>query len=501
MKKKYAIILLLVIMLLLTKSNSFAQSNNFIPPCHKVTLPQAHVGDLTIDTKLLDSYKLLPENVREFYLQSRAVFAGNPEANFTDKEIVEAAKNQNIGLMGGPLLGQLAAESVTLWFRPATKNSLEIVLSPVDATTRKTYKVKRVLPGVEQRVLLDGLLPATQYNYSITSKNEELAKGSFATAPLADSKEDFRITFGSCFHKIGLHNPNLVNQILKRKPNAMMLLGDLAVDDRENQINMHRSDYLLRDVSKAWSDLAAHIPLYSAWDDHDYFNNDLSGIPKAFTAEDRDNVRAVWFQNWNNPVLENEGIYFNTRIGPVEIIMLDTRSCREGSRRGEYGSYLGLEQMLWLKDVLKESDAPFKIISSGTMWSDYMSKAKDSWGSWDIKAREEIFGFIEDEKISGVLLISGDRHGGRGFTIPRESGFKFYEFEAATMGGVPGPNAMAPDITNQLFGYHGTDAIAFAEFTFTTSGSSPVVTFRLIDEKGQIMEEHILPYKKLVPKQ
>lgn len=480
-------------------NNGFCADTDTIPPLHKVTLPQAHIGNLEIDTKLLDSYGLLPENKRDFYLKSRTVFAENSATNFIDKKILEAAQKSDLLLMGGPLLGQLTNEGVTVWLRPSTNAPLLVKVTNPNSGIEKSFKEKSVKAGVEQRILLNGLLPETSYKYAIYAKKQKLAEGSFTTAPLADNNSIFRVTFGSCFHKIGLHNPNLIRQILDRKPNAMLLLGDIAVDDRENQINMHRSDYLLRDLSKAWSELAANVPLYSAWDDHDYFNNDLNGIPKGFSAEDREAVRSVWFQNWNNPIKKEEGIYFNTRIGPVEVIMLDTRSCRENKRRGEYGSYLGLEQMLWLKETLKESDAPFKVISSGTMWSDYVTKAKDSWGSWDKEAREELFNFIEKEQITGVILISGDRHGARGFTIPRKSGFKFYEFETATLGGVPGPDAMAPDTSNQLYGYHGRDFIAFGEFTFDTSSAEPAVTFRLIDEFGKILEEHVLTYDKLTP--
>lgn len=139
---------------------------------------------------------------------------------------------------------------------------------------------------------------------------------------------------------------------------------------------MHRSDYLLRDVSKPWQRLAANVPIYSSWDDHDYLNNDLSGIPGRFTKADQEALQAVWHQNWNNPENQAEGIYFNTRIGPVELIMLDTRSCRLVEKRGQYGSYLGMEQQSWLKEILKNSTAPFKIISSGTMWCDDISDGK-----------------------------------------------------------------------------------------------------------------------------
>jgi alkaline phosphatase D len=155
----------------------------------------------------------------------------------------------------------------------------------------------------------------------------------------------------------------------------------------------------------------------------------------------------------NNPEYRGDGIYFNTRIGLVEVIMLDTRSCRNIERRGEYGSYLGLEQQDWLK---------------------------------------EIFALIEQEQIPGVILISGDRHGARAFKIPVAPGFHLYEFEVASLGGVPGPVAIAADSANQLFGYHGSDIVAFGEFTFDTTEDPARVTFRLIDESGTVMEEHTI---------
>ncbi|MEM6472141.1 MAG: alkaline phosphatase D family protein, partial [Planctomycetota bacterium] len=331
-------------------------------------------------------------------------------------------------------------------------------------------------------------------------------EGRFRTAPAEGQQNPFRLAFGSCFHKIGLHNPNLFLQIRSRHPHAMMLLGDLAVDDRNNEINMHRADYQLRDVSAPWSDFVSNVPVFASWDDHDYFDNDLSGIPKRFRAEDREAVRQVWHENWNNPSADTdqEGIYFNTRVGPVEIIMLDTRSCRDVKRRKQKDSYLGKAQLEWLKSTLLNSTAPFKVVSSGTMWSDYVSAGKDSWGTWDTESREEIFDWIEQNRIGGVLLVSGDRHGARGFRIPRASGFDFFEFEPATLGGVSGPPGIIEDCKEQLFGYFGTDAngddlIAFGEFSFDLTAKSPAVTFRLIRDTGEILEEKRLSLQELTP--
>ena len=477
-------------------NHGFCQVADTVSSRYNVTLKEAHIGSLEIDTMLLNSYGTVPENIEQFYLDARGVFE-KKKVDFTNKHIVEAALNNDMGLMGGPMLGDITEHGVSIWFRPLNEMPIRIKVIALGGGEEKNYTLRPAAAGKEQHILLNDLSPSTKYKYVVTSQDIRLSEGAFQTTPKIGEKNLIRIVFGSGFHKIGIHNPNLINTILERNPHAMLLLGDIAVDDRENNFSMHRCDYLLRDISEPWKKLSANVALYASWDDHDYLNNDLSGVPERFSEDDRKELRSLWLQNWNNPQHDVEGIYFNTRIGQVELIMLDTRSCRKIGERGRYGSYLGTEQQEWLKSILENSTAPFKVISSGTMWSDYITNGKDSWGTWDTLAREEIFDLIETENIPGVLLISGDRHGARGFTIPRASGFKLYEFEAASLGGVPGPPAMANDKSNQIFGYHGKGLKAFGEFTFKSEGNDPQVTFRLIDEVGNIMEEHTLSYNML----
>ena len=464
-------------------------------PAIKVTLPEAHRGTLEMDTRLLDSFGPPPAQLRSFYLETRQVFEANPQADFSDQAIVDSAQRHQVPVMAGPMLGQVRGDGATLWLRPASSAPLTVSVGD------QTFPVESPTAGVACRVQLTGLQPNTRYEYVLRSQQASLATGSFMTAPALAATTPTRVAFGSCCHKIGVHNPHLFGAIRQRQPHALMLLGDIAADDRNGHINMHRADYQLRDVSSAWRDLVAHVPVYAAWDDHDYFDNDLSGVPAKWQPQDRTAVRQVWEQNWNNPVARQprEGIYFNARVGAVEIIMLDTRSCRDNKQRGKYGSYLGKTQLEWLKQTLRESTAPFKIISSGTMWSDYVSQGKDSWGTWDRQGREEILSFIETERIGGVLLVSGDRHGARGFRIPRPSGFTFHEFEPACLGGVPGPAGLVANCPEQLFGYDGQDFIAFGEFTFETEGPSRQVTFRLINQTGQTLEEHPLSLTQLTP--
>ena len=487
-----ALSLLLIIALI-----NVTYSQNYINPTHKVTLREAHQGTLEVDTRILNSYQAASENINSFYKEAHAVLSDDEAAAFTDRKIVQSAFEHGIKLLGGAMLGDVTTNSVALWLRPYIEGVLKV---KVLQETKEIAQVSLdgITPGKSYHSSVDGLEADTHYDFYVYNGGVVISEGTFRTMPDEGSRETFRITFGSCSHKIGLHNPNLIQQIISREPHIMVLLGDIAVDDRDDQINLHRADYLLRDLSDPWQTLISQVPIYAAWDDHDYLNNDLAGIPEPFTEEDRVALRKVWQENWNNPAAAAEGLQFNTRVGPVELIVLDTRSYRNVEARGQRGSYLGEEQMQWLQKILKESTAPFKVISSGTMWSDYVTKGKDSWGTWDTLAREDLFQFIETEQIDGVVFISGDRHGARGFKMPRPSGHAFYEFEAATLGGVPGPDAMAPDTTSQLFGYHGSDIIAFGELTFETSESEKSVTFRLIDERGNIREEHVMDYSEFI---
>jgi len=277
--------------------------------------------------------------------------------------------------------------------------------------------------------------------------------------------------------------------VQKRDNISMMLLGDLAVDGRTT-IPLRNIDYLLRDVSPFWQKFAANVPVYTSWDDHDYYGNDTHGA--YFKKPERvipvDDMRKNWKKMWNNPQskVKRNGIYFQHVIGDAHVIMLDTRSCRVNERRGKLHSFLGKEQTEWLKKTLKESKSPFILLSGGTMWTDFISNGKDSWGTWDKEGREELltlFDTIEDKKI---LLFSGDRHGTHAFKIKRPNGNEYVEFGVGTLGGVRG-GGIAEDKSTQLFAYPGEGTWAFGELQFSYPNGKPAVSFNLINAKGETM--------------
>ena len=132
----------------------------------------------------------------------------------------------------------------------------------------------------------------------------------------------------------------------------MLFYGDIAVQDRDNHLGLHRADYLLRDFHPAWQRIVASVPVYATWDDHDYFNNDKWGLPKGYTEQDRQGVWEVFRHAWNNPSYgfngERRGVFFPNAGRSMRYHHGGPSVLPNGSRRRARipgGNLLGLQQM------------------------------------------------------------------------------------------------------------------------------------------------------------
>lgn len=462
----------------------------------------AHKGTVAIDSAFLNR-ALQPASVQEFFAVARKAFGEHPRARFADlAEIREAAESAGLTHLGGPLLGCLSDEGVRIWVRTVKPAQVSVVVQTPEGERSFGPTLSTAESDLTAVVTVSGLKPGMRYSYWVQIDGVPISmpgEACITPASSATAPAQMKIAFGADFHKSGLWNRPLLEQIRKRGNAVMLLLGDSAVDDRDANVGLHRSDYLLRDLSPAWQELVSSVPVYATWDDHDYFNNDKSGVPPGATEADRTAVRRVWQQSWNNPSCgfeqKGQGIFFRTRIGPCDLIMLDTRFFR--TSKGKADAMLGTDQRRWLVEQLAACTAPFIILTGGTMWSDSISDGKDSWGKWDPEGREQLLNLIEKQGISGVLLLSGDRHGARVLRIPRPSGFVFHEFEMGSLGGHPGPPAMGAQPEQQLFGLAGQ--AAFGEFTFDTTVADPAVTVRVVSDSGKELYQLRLSRSQLTP--
>lgn len=458
-------------------------------------------GGVETGVMLLNRMEAHPAVVSEIYSKAYELLA-DKDADFgafvEDEAFQKLCQENGIRHLGGPMVGSITPESAKVWVRTCRPAEVSVQVKVGDQEKVFGPVKSAVESDLVAIIPVSGLSAGSSYPYSVLVDGETIVIPETAVIQTAPDNGKVRIAFGSCYHRSGIGNPAQADLIRSRGANALLLLGDIAVQDRNNHLGNHRSDYLLRDLQNPWRRLVAGVPVYALWDDHDYFNNDQAGIPKNMTAKDTENVCEVFKASWVNPSYgfndERRGIFMHTQVGPCDIITVDHRYFRN---REPEAPFLGKEQMQWLKQALLDCKGSFIILGCGTMWSDYVSNGKDSWGKASPEEREELFSFIEDNHIGGVLLVSGDRHGARGFAIPRPSGFSFYEFEPGSMGGRTGPPARQDSWTTQLFGI--ANEYAFGEFTMDATLDDPEVTFRLVKDDGTTIYETTLARSQLTP--
>ena len=168
------------------------------------------------------------------------------------------------------------------------------------------------------------------------------------------------------------------------------------------------------------------------------------------------------------------GCWFDFSYGDVDFFMLDTRYNREYPKNKD-ASMLGQLQKKWLLTKLKSSTATFKVIASSVPWAKNTKPgSRDTWDGYD-NEREEIFAFIENNKIEGVILISADRHRSDAWKIERPEAYTMYDFMSSKLTNIHTHNIMP----GSLFGYNKKCSAGI--LSFDTKKPDPTVTYKIIN--------------------
>src|SRR5690606_18284624 len=77
--------------------------------------------------------------------------------------------------------------------------------------------------------------------------------------------------------------------------------------------------------------------------------------------------------------------------------------------------------------------AAFTVLCSPVPW-DYRTKGDslDTWNGFQAE-REEIFNFLRERKIEGVVLMSADRHRSDAWRLERPGTYDLYEFNSSRL--------------------------------------------------------------------
>ncbi len=402
-------------------------------------------------------------------------------------------KKHNLQLFGGPMLGCVHPDSIKVWLRTVKPAAVQIVVTQPGAMKRQSYlseTVKTTAEGDLTAVLtVSGLTASTGYEYrvEVDGKAVPVSNAKFRTAPLPGQPAKFDVAFGGGARLVP-EKERIWSTIAKRHPLAVLMLGDNLYMDMPTHRNLQRLYYYRRQLRPEFQQLSASSAFYAIWDDHDFGKNDTQGGPATFNPPWKLPVYKVFRENWVNPYYgggdKQPGCWFDFSIGDVDFFMTDGRYYRDfkGKPRNER-SMLGPVQKKWLLEKLQASKAKFKVIASGTLWTEHADKGgADSW--WGAPAeREEIFAHINKHKIDGVILLSADRHRTDIYKIERPQGYPLYEFETSKMTN----NHTHGTRKEALFSYN--QGNFYGMLTFDTTKSDPQMTFRCITIDDKVVHE------------
>jgi alkaline phosphatase D len=319
------------------------------------------------------------------------------------------SRSEPSGLTHGPFLGHLHPTGVSVWARCAEPGTYFLSARRDGAEVVASAEAR---PESNQTVVweLAGLVPEARYGYEIRHEGRTIFSdpdASFVTPPRPEVPTVVTLAIGSCAREQE-GDRAVWRRMAALDPDAVVLLGDTPYID-STDLSVQRTRYGEFAAVLEFGDLLRGRPLYAIWDDHDFGANDTDG-----RLPGKENARQAFIEFHANPSYGDgrEGVYTSFRRGGVEVFLLDTRyfAGTELSPIADGPSALGSRQWEWLRDGLRASDAPFKLLASGIVWNGAVRPGKpDHWESYR-EEREALFRFIGDEGISGVVLVGGDVH-------------------------------------------------------------------------------------------
>jgi alkaline phosphatase D len=334
-------------------------------------------------------------------------------------------------LICGPMLCDVNHREATIWLEvtPAVKSVQIKWWKKGETTSASTISYKGILGNLYNplKVVLPNLSMNNEFSYEIylNSKKQKFPFPlTFKTKDVWEYRTPppaFSFIFGSCAfvndpsvdrpgEPYG-RDPRIFDSIAKNQSDFMLWAGDnmytreADYDSRSGFYYRYTHDRKIPEMKR----LLASRPNYAIWDDHDYGPND-AGV----SYELKDVSLQAFKDFFGNPSYgerDNPGVYTHFTWSDCDFFLLDDRFYRSAENMIDSNAdkhYLGEKQLQWLENYLVYSHASFKFIVSG-------SQVMNSMNNYECfchyeKEWNHLLNFIRDNKITGVVFLSGDRH-------------------------------------------------------------------------------------------
>jgi alkaline phosphatase D len=392
--------------------------------------------------------------------------------------------------------------SITLWIQPERAGSVQIDVVPEagGAAHRLTLAADDAFDRV-LAVRVPDLAPGTAYHYRIAAP-DDVREGVIRTQRYWSRASDaaaLTIAIGSC-NFLANANPvfpgtggdyQIFDAIAAKAPDVMLWLGDnvyLQTPDFLDPSSMAARYRQVRRFEPLQKLLTSTTHL-AILDDHDFGpdNSDGSYVLKG------DSLR-LFERYWPNPSFGLPGVpgaFGWARIGDVELFLLDDRTYRYPDRYPDVPekTMFGAAQFAWLKQALLYSKARIKLVAAG---GQFWNRASRFEGLHQFpREQQALSAWLAEQRIDGVIFLSGDRHFGELLKIERPGAYPLYEFTSSPLASKP---VAKPDAAE----WQNPDLVAgtlrnrrqFGLVRVSGPGSDRTIAFEAYDSDGALLWRH-----------
>lgn len=429
-------------------------------------------------------------------------------------------------IVAGPMHGHTEMRTAQVWIQLSQKlpslylsyhkkdgTSNSSIISLDEQPQRSGTAETQILYGLYTiKFTLTALEPGLTYEYSIAFKDHG-KENILATANVTTQSfwqwhtpaPDFSFLTGSCayFNQLqydrlsrpyGLDS-TIFETMAKEKAAFMLWLGDnwytrpadyFSAWGLNYRAARDRSQPVLQNFWKA-------MPQYAIWDDHDYGPNDAD---KSYVFKEES--RKVFINYWCNPSygINGQGTYTKITWNDVDIFMLDDRWFRSNDHFPDSANGLpnqnkkmfGDEQLEWLENALLSSNSnphiSFRIIATGSQVLNPLSPF-DCFRHFPAEYNR-LINFITENKINGVVFLTGDRHHSEIIKSERAGTYALYDITSSPLTSSVAKGRGA-EINNPYRIGAEIDAQNFARISFSGKSKERKMTVEFIGLKGELL--------------
>ena len=414
-------------------------------------------------------------------------------------------------LRAGPMAGASYMRGARLWMQADGPGKAVIDYWDTQAPKKILRTPAIALKAEEDFVAqfeIDALEPGRTYGYrvKIDGKEQKVPQSLvFRTQALwqwRTDAPDWKLAFGTCAYtnEVAYDRPgrpyggppeamNIYASIARQQPDMMLWGGDYLYHrevDVDSAMGLRYRWNRERAIPQVQSLLRTGHH-FAIWDDHEYGLNDANGsyVLKGESLK----LFKRFFANPSYGLPETPGVFGNFLFNDAEFFLTDNRYYRDSDWLiADDKTMLGAAQIRWLKNALLASVSPIKFIVVGSQVTNAANLTYEGWDKFP-KERAEILKFLIDQKINGVMLLSGDRHFTEFLKTGRPGTYPLYELTCSSL--TSGGSAISSDEKGNSNVVPGTFSVPrnFCTIDFSGTQNARMLTLKNFSTDGKLIWE------------